>query len=49
MTTIQQSSPSSTRERVENFVMAGVGVVLAAGAAVAVTLCGMFAAVIWIH
>ncbi len=49
MTTIQHSGPSSTRERVENLVMAGVGIVLAAGAAVTLTLCGMFAAVIWLH
>jgi len=49
MSTVTPPAVHSNTSLVENIIVAGVGVILASGAAVTLTMLGMFAAVVWLH
>ncbi len=49
MSTVDRPTIRTSTTLTENIIVAGIGIVLAAGAAVTLTMFGMFAAVVWFH
>ena len=49
MSTIPSTTERSSTSAVEHIIVAGIGIVLAGGALVTLTMLGMFAAVVWLH